>query len=192
MGRVTAAQKKRVASWGDGDLDGLVPVTKKGRAIDIVIGGTPGKFTKEQALHVAHMIGRYMLDMGDFVYTYVDEEVAGGERAKAMRRFAEEAETRLETEFRRGHSGPKDLTRWYTLLSHLAREASDAWSVAGDASEEIDDGYAQKARSTAYRLRELADSYVREAADRERRGMTSEEFIAEARSRRDRRDRRTD
>ncbi len=36
---------------------------------------TPGSFTREEAIHVAHQIGRYMFNLGDLVYTYtyVDE-----------------------------------------------------------------------------------------------------------------------
>ena len=31
---------------------------------------TPGSFTRQEAIHVAHQIGRYMLDLGDLVYAY--------------------------------------------------------------------------------------------------------------------------
>jgi hypothetical protein len=35
---------------------------------------TPGSFTRQEAIHVAHQIGRYMFHLGDLVYayTYVD------------------------------------------------------------------------------------------------------------------------
>ena len=29
--------------------------------------------SKDDADHIAHKIGRYMLDLGDFTYTYVEE-----------------------------------------------------------------------------------------------------------------------
>ena len=36
--------------------------------------GTPGSFTSQEAIHVAHQIGRYFFQLGDLVYayTYVD------------------------------------------------------------------------------------------------------------------------
>ena len=30
----------------------------------------PGLFTRKESVHVAHTIGRYVLDLGDFVYAY--------------------------------------------------------------------------------------------------------------------------
>lgn len=35
----------------------------------------PGSFTREEAIHVAHQIGRYMFGLGDLVhaYTFVDD-----------------------------------------------------------------------------------------------------------------------
>ena len=50
-----------------------VPVVREGNQVDLVPGGKPSKFTKEQALSLAHQIGRYLFNLGDFVYTYVEE-----------------------------------------------------------------------------------------------------------------------
>jgi len=35
---------------------------------------TPGSFTRQESIHIAHQIGRYLFNLGDFVYayTYVD------------------------------------------------------------------------------------------------------------------------
>lgn len=31
---------------------------------------TPGSFTREEAVHVAHMVGNYLFKLGDLVHTY--------------------------------------------------------------------------------------------------------------------------
>jgi hypothetical protein len=32
--------------------------------------GPPGTFTKHEAIHVAHQVGRYMFNLGDMVFAY--------------------------------------------------------------------------------------------------------------------------
>lgn len=57
--------------------DALVPVAKKVEGgYELKVGGTPARFAKADATSYAHKIGRYMLDMGDMVYTYVEERRA--------------------------------------------------------------------------------------------------------------------
>ncbi len=54
--------------------DAVLPVVKTGpKSVDFVPGGKPHKFTKTEAKSLAHQIGRYMIDLGDFVYTYTEE-----------------------------------------------------------------------------------------------------------------------
>lgn len=46
-------------------------LTFQGRS-DVPEGATPEKFTKDDAKHIAHQIGHYMLGLGDFVDTYIE------------------------------------------------------------------------------------------------------------------------
>lgn len=58
-------------------MEGLVPVVKTAtKSIDFVPGGRPHKFTKKEALGLAHTIGYYMLGIGSFVSTYTEEITA--------------------------------------------------------------------------------------------------------------------
>lgn len=56
--------------WPSG---GLVAVSRS-PAGGLDFGGAPATFSKGDADHVAHRIGRYMLELGDFVDTYVEVE----------------------------------------------------------------------------------------------------------------------
>lgn len=81
--RAFGARGKRVREHPDA----LYVVTKKGNAVDMAERGTPGKFTKSDADHVAHKIGRYVLDLGDFAYTYVEvRRESSGDRHRDTRR----------------------------------------------------------------------------------------------------------
>ena len=52
----------------------IVPVVKTGpKSVDFIPGGKPHKFTKAEAKSMAHQIGYYMLDLGNFTYTYTEE-----------------------------------------------------------------------------------------------------------------------
>lgn len=63
----------RIKKYG-ADLIFLVPVVKTAtKTVDFVPGGTPHKFTKKEALSLAHTIGYYMLGLGSFVSTYTEE-----------------------------------------------------------------------------------------------------------------------
>jgi hypothetical protein len=54
-------------------LTAVVPVVKTSKTgVDLVPGGEPGKFTKEEAKYLAHKIGVYMFGFGDFVYAYTE------------------------------------------------------------------------------------------------------------------------
>ena len=50
----------------------LVPVVRKGKGLDLDVGGEPAKFTKAEAEGLAHQIGNYMLGLGSFVDTYTE------------------------------------------------------------------------------------------------------------------------
>lgn len=65
----------------------MVPVVRTGeRSIDLVDGGSPARFaTKDEAKGIAESIGRYMLQLGDFTYTYIEEQ-RGGETERDPRR----------------------------------------------------------------------------------------------------------
>lgn len=54
------------ARWPQG---GLVAVSRSPTG-GLDFGGAPASFSKGDAEHVAHRIGRYMLELGDFVDTY--------------------------------------------------------------------------------------------------------------------------
>lgn len=50
-----------------------VPVVREGNQVDLIPGGKPSKFTKKEAWDLAHQIGYYLFNLGNFVYTYVEE-----------------------------------------------------------------------------------------------------------------------
>ena len=54
---------------------GLVPIVSTGEKTVAwgALSATPKRMTKGDAEHVAHMIGRYKLELGDFVSTYTEE-----------------------------------------------------------------------------------------------------------------------
>jgi hypothetical protein len=68
-----AYSKKAERRLKDFPKDAAVPVTRLGKSVKLDLHGKPGKFTKEDARHVAHQIGRYMLDLGDMVFAYTEE-----------------------------------------------------------------------------------------------------------------------
>lgn len=51
-----------------------IKIEKTGSKWTVIALGVPLGFvrTKEDAKHAAHLIGRYKLDLGDFVYTYTE------------------------------------------------------------------------------------------------------------------------
>ena len=63
---------KRLAPY---PKDALVPIVRTGpKTVGLVLGGQPARFTsKHEATTYAHQLGHYMLDLGSFVSTYVDE-----------------------------------------------------------------------------------------------------------------------
>jgi hypothetical protein len=70
--RYSRKAEKRLKEY---PVDALVPLVKSGaKQVGLVVGGKPAKMTKDEALGIAHQIGRYMLDLGDFTYTYVEED----------------------------------------------------------------------------------------------------------------------
>ena len=74
---------------------GLIPLEKDGKKVDFVVGGKPAKLTKEQATGIAHQFGHYILELGDFVYTYLDEE-GGTSRDRTRSSRGSEREQSLE------------------------------------------------------------------------------------------------
>lgn len=46
------------------------PVCRRGRELSFEPDGEPGQFSKDEAAHIAHKIGRYMLGLGDLVFSY--------------------------------------------------------------------------------------------------------------------------
>ena len=62
---------KRLERYGD---TGELSVARgSGGGFALSASGPPHRFTKkDDARHAAHQIGRYLLDLGDFVSTYVE------------------------------------------------------------------------------------------------------------------------
>lgn len=56
-----------------GDTETLVVSPTGGGGLSLSATDRPHRFTKkDDARHAAHQIGRYLLDLGDFVHTYVE------------------------------------------------------------------------------------------------------------------------
>lgn len=68
--RAYGAKEKSLRGYPAG---AIVPVTREGKAVDLTVGGAPSAFTKDEAKHIAHMIGRYKLGFGDMVFAYTEE-----------------------------------------------------------------------------------------------------------------------
>jgi hypothetical protein len=69
-------------------VSGTVPIVRTGeKKIDLVPGpgAHPARFSKGEAEHVAHMLGRYKFGFGDHVYTYVEERRTEGDRTRHRR-----------------------------------------------------------------------------------------------------------
>lgn len=62
--------------WADRTGRYVVVATPGGLDLAPEEGAKPKTFTKSDAESVAHKVGRYMLDLGDFAYTYVAVEAA--------------------------------------------------------------------------------------------------------------------
>lgn len=90
------ARTPRVKKYIEEGLgDAVIPIEKVGpKQVQPVPGGKPHRFTKSDAKFLAHQIGHYMLGLGDFVYTYVEErrqerperDVRRGSQARSHRR----------------------------------------------------------------------------------------------------------
>lgn len=67
---------KKIARLDALPKESLVPVVRKGLKVDLVPGGRAHRFdTKGEAETVAHTIGRYLLDLGDFLHAYSEVRV---------------------------------------------------------------------------------------------------------------------
>lgn len=80
-------KRSPVKDWSAG---AIIPVVKTAQGkLGLEVGGAPMTFkTKGDAEHVAHMIGRYYLELGDFVHTYTEViRGASGDRARRARRY---------------------------------------------------------------------------------------------------------
>ena len=69
--RMPRRAHRKIAEYGDADA--LAVTRPPGGSLRLSASGPAERFTKkEDARHVAHQIGRYLLDLGDFVSTYTE------------------------------------------------------------------------------------------------------------------------
>ena len=69
--------------------DEIVPIARNAEGkLDLIPGAKPERFkTKEDARHVAGMVGQYKLGLGQMLYAYVEEQrEVRGERDRRSRR----------------------------------------------------------------------------------------------------------
>lgn len=70
MGRPTSKRKKWLASFASREVP--LAVNPKDGKLEFVEGAKPAELTKEKAKDGAHMIGHYVLGLGDMVFSYTE------------------------------------------------------------------------------------------------------------------------
>src|SRR5262249_34938026 len=98
----SSLQAKSLARKKGYPTNALVPVVRTGeRSIELQPGGTPARFSKSEAEHIAHRIGSYQLNLGDMIFSYVEERKEETRRDVRRRKTARDQmpfDSRLEAE----------------------------------------------------------------------------------------------